>query len=120
MIVRTFRLIDSYLNLSGYNTYTINLNNNRNPVNLPASFFLRPYNPKLNFLESLKLHRLKKSMTYAAKNNEVFHLWWHPHNFGDNFEKNINFLKSILDHFKDLSEKYGMDSLNMEELSNKV
>ena len=120
MIVRGFRLIDSYLNLSGHNTYALDLKSNSSPVNLPASFFLRPYNHKLNFLESLRLSRLKKSMTYAAKNNQIFHLWWHPHNFGNNFEKNINFLKSLLDHFKYLNEKYGMESLNMEELSRKL
>tara|TARA_B100001250_G_scaffold366737_1_gene348313 strand:- start:6919 stop:7881 length:963 start_codon:yes stop_codon:yes gene_type:complete len=117
ILARGFRLIDSYLNLSGYNTYTLDSKIDKNPVNLPASFFLRPYKPKLNFLESLRLHRLKNSMTYAAKNNEIFHLWWHPHNFGNNFEKNLNFLKSILEHFQYLNKKYGMVSLNMGELS---
>lgn len=120
MAARGFRLIDSYLNLSGYNTYTIDFNSNRSPVNLPASFFLRPYSHKLNFLESLRLNRLKKSMTYAAKNNQVFHLWWHPHNFGVNFEENINFLKSILEHFKYLNKEYGMESLNMQEISKRL
>lgn len=118
-IIRLFRLIDSYINLSGHNTYSPTLKNNIYPINLRASFFLRPYSHKLSLLEPLRLRRLKKAMTNAAKNNQVFHLWWHPHNFGNNLDQNINFLESILKHFKYLSEKYGMESLNMEELATK-
>ena len=119
-LVRIIRLIDSYLNISGHNTYSINSTREENLYNFPASAFLRPYNSKINFLEQLKLKRIKKSMTYAAKNNQIYHLWWHPHNFGKNLDKNLNFLQSLLNHFQYLNKKYKMESLNMMELSTKA
>ena len=54
-------------------------------------------------------------MTKAAKTGSLYHLWWHPHNFGNNVEKNMKFLEEILKHYQYLSGKYGMVSLNMEE-----
>jgi hypothetical protein len=56
-------------------------------------------------------------MTYAAKRGEVFHLWWHPHNFGINQKENLKFLNSILQHYTFLKEKYGFESLSMNDLS---
>jgi pyruvate-formate lyase len=56
-------------------------------------------------------------MTYAAKNGEVYHLWWHPHNFGKNQDQNFKNLKEILDHFASLKNEYGMKSLNMNEVA---
>ena len=57
-------------------------------------------------------------MSQAAKNNQGFHLWWHPHNFGNNLNLSIISLIEILDHFRILNEKYGMESLTMYEASN--
>ena len=59
-------------------------------------------------------------MTHAAKNNLVFHLWWHPHNFGVNLEKNMSLLLKIIQHYDMLKNKYDMTSLNMGEISNKI
>jgi hypothetical protein len=56
-------------------------------------------------------------MTYAAINNEVYHLWWHPHNFGENVNESISFLKSILKHYNRLNNQYGFESVNMNELA---
>ena len=42
----------------------------------------RPY----GFFKKLKMKRIKAQMTYAAKNDKLFHLWWHPHNFGNDIE----------------------------------
>jgi len=54
-------------------------------------------------------------MEYAAENKKLFHLWWHPHNFGVNTDENISFLEEILLYFKELQKRYGMLSLNMNE-----
>jgi hypothetical protein len=85
-------------------------------LNIPGSCFLRPYNRKLSFLESLRISRIKNEMTAAAKKNAVYHLWWHPHNFGKDMDKNFAGLEKILDHFSTLNSKYGMQSLNMKEI----
>ena len=115
LLYRLFRFIDSYINISGSNSYKINFK--RNLINLPASFFFRPFSRKLFFIEKFKLIRLKEAMTKAAKKGEVIHLWWHPHNHGVNTLKNINQLESLLKHFNKLKSKYNMLSLNMSELS---
>ena len=56
-------------------------------------------------------------MTHAAKNREMIHLWWHPHNFGKNITENFLFLNEIIDHYQFLNKKYGMESMNMREIA---
>lgn len=118
LIIRALRLLDHYLNLSGHHTYQIN--HEQIPINIPASRFLRPYSKRLALFEPLRLRRIKKSMTHAAKEGEIFHLWWHPHNFGINQKQNFRNLTKILKHYKKLEKKYGMSSKNMSELSNSL
>ena len=117
-IRRALRLIDAYLNISGHHTYNVqDCMVDSMPFNIPSSRFLRPYSKNLSFLDGLRLGRIKRAMSFAASNREVFHLWWHPHNFGRNTEQNIAFLKRVLDHFSEMREQYGMISLNMGELA---
>ena len=59
-------------------------------------------------------------MTYAAKNNEAYHLWWHPHNFGINLPQNLLFLESILIHFVFLKKEYGMESKTMRAIAEEI
>ena len=70
------------------------------PVDIPSSRFLRPFSKKAKMFEGLRLHRINSGMTYAAKNNFSYHLWWHPHNFGINKNENFEFLEKILEHYK--------------------
>jgi hypothetical protein len=85
-------------------------------LNVPSSRFLRPWSKKLRFLESLKVRRITRAMTHAAERGEVFHLWWHPHNFGVDQAQNFTNLKKIIDHYLALKHKYGMESVSMGEL----
>jgi peptidoglycan/xylan/chitin deacetylase (PgdA/CDA1 family) len=117
---RFLRLIDAYMNLTGYHTYRESELEKHPLINIPSSQFLRPYKKNLRLFEPLRLKRIKDKLTYAAKNNEVFHLWWHPHNFGKHVEENINFLKEVILHFKQLQQQYGMESVTMGELANKL
>lgn len=82
-------------------------------VLLPASRFFRPYIKKEKFIQKLKLRRIKNEMTRAAKKKEHYHLWWHPHNFGDYPKENLEQLRIILDHYLDLNNKYGFASRDM-------
>jgi hypothetical protein len=63
----------------------------------------------------MKLRRIISEMTAAAENKALYHLWWHPHNFGANTNKNLDMLERILQHYQYLSKNYGMVSLTMEE-----
>jgi hypothetical protein len=118
VIRRLGRLLDSYVNLSGMNSSALDTEKT-DLANIPASRFLRPYHPKFSSFESYRLKRIKKEMSFAARNRQLYHLWWHPHNFGKYLDDNINFLKKILDHYLFLKEKYFFSSLNMFELSPK-
>jgi hypothetical protein len=108
---RFYRLMDAYINISGHNTYNIECHNGL--LNIASSRFLRPYFNKLKFLEKMKISRIKKSMTHAAKNNQFYHLWWHPHNFGQNTEKNFLALEELFNHYKTLNETYNFKSNTM-------
>jgi len=117
-IHRVIRFIDSYINITGANIYKQLEINDQQLINVPASFFLRPFNPKLFFFESVKIRRIKNSMFRAAREGSLFHLWWHPHNFGENLEENMCQLESILIYYSELKTKYGMLSRTMNEVAN--
>ena len=112
---RLIRLADAYINLSGHNTFTSESGNQGVPVNVPASRFLRPYTPRLKRMENLRFRRIERSLLHAAKNNENYHLWWHPHNFGKNIEENLRFLERILKLYKILHGQFGLTSKSMGE-----
>ncbi|WP_318616818.1 polysaccharide deacetylase family protein [Sporosarcina sp. YIM B06819] len=117
IIKRMLRLADCYLPIFGDHTYSIDQVTTEPIVNLPSSRFLRPYHTSLKSLEPLRLRRIKKSITNAAKKGEIFHLWWHPHNFGKDIESNLGFLTEILIHVATMREQYGLTSLTMAEAS---
>ena len=113
---RFCRLLDAYINIGGMTSIPYDQLEHKNGLlNIRASRMLRPYNAKLSFLEWLRLRRIQKEMLYAARNNEVYHLWWHPHNFGTNVEENLYFLERILHTYKECKERYGMCSCTMSE-----
>lgn len=117
IVRRMVRLTDAYINLSGHHCYKIEeLIQPNGMVNVPSSRFLRPYIPWLKQWEGLRLRRITRGMTHAAKNGLVYHLWWHPHNFGINLEENLSFLQKILEHYQLLHQKYAFNSQTMSEL----
>ena len=119
-LYRAARIADAYFNLSGANTFKWEDVWENGIANVPASFFLRPYSGKSRRMERLRLKRLTDSVEYAAKNGEIIHLWWHPHNFGVNLTENIGFLREILKTYRKCREKYGMESLSMTETAEKA
>jgi len=85
---------------------------NDNFINeIPASRFFRPPS-KYAFSDKLKINRIKKEMIYAAKNNEIYHLWWHPHNFGNKPKQSLKELEQILIHYINLNKIYGYININ--------
>lgn len=118
---RICRLLDAYINIGGMCGVPLrDIDGNETPINLRASRMLRPYTPKLSFLEALRLRRIKKEMLHAAKHNQMYHIWWHPHNFGTNMDENFDFLESILIYYKELNTKYNFKSLTMGQLCNEI
>ncbi len=81
-----------------------------------ASRLYRPYSDNV-LLNKWRLKRIISEMTYAAKHREIYHLWWHPHNFGQHPEENMRDLNSILEHYQWCHSEYGFNSLNMKGLN---
>jgi alkyl hydroperoxide reductase subunit AhpC len=54
------------------------------------------------------------------KKKKVYHLWWHPHNFGRNTQENIKMLDAILEHYTYLNKQYGFTSVTMQGLSEQI
>lgn len=116
--MRLMRASDTFINLAGDHIYLIEAN--AGLINVPSSRFLRPYSRRLELLEGLRLRRIFRSMEAAVRRNQVFHLWWHPENFGINLEQNLRFLKQILEHYARLRDSYGMQSLTMLEVAHRT
>ncbi len=114
---RAVRLLDAYVNVTGRHCHRLSEILSTQPRNVPASRFLRPYSRKLKAFEGLRLRRIKRELEYAAENDLVYHLWWHPHNFGTNTERNLAFLEEVLAHFDRLKRSHSMRSLNMGEIA---
>lgn len=118
---RLCRLIDSYMGFWGSSSIPYSdIEQTNGMVNVQASRFLRPHNRKLSFLDSFKIKRISNEIIYAAQHNELYHLWWHPHNFGNNIEKNIEILEKILQVYKKCHDQYGMQSYTMKEFAEKI
>jgi peptidoglycan/xylan/chitin deacetylase (PgdA/CDA1 family) len=88
------------------------------PLQQKASRLLRPKENKL--MDYFKLKRILEEITHAAKHNHIYHLWWHPHNFGNDVEGNLDNLKIIIEHFKLCQAEFSMRSNNMLELADDV
>jgi peptidoglycan/xylan/chitin deacetylase (PgdA/CDA1 family) len=114
---RAARLADNYINLSGSNTFRPEADGGSRMVNVPASRFLRPHSRALSPLEPLQLMRITSAMTGAACRGEHFHLWWHPHNFGANTERNLENLKVVLAHYTKLRDTHGFENCTMTEFA---
>lgn len=120
MVRRAVRITDAYFNLTGHNCYDPADLKSDLPLNIPSSRLLRPYIPGLKALEGLRLRRITSGMTFAAREKKIFHLWWHPHNFGIHQDENLSFLSKILSHYKVLQSKYGFENHTMTELAGKL
>ena len=117
---RALRLMDAYFNITGHHTFSKKDIETEPILNIKSSRFLRPYSKTLKQLEGLRLRRIKNGLTDAARKNELYHLWWHPHNFGKHTEENLAFLEEILKHVAFLKEKYDFQSFHMCEAVNYV
>lgn len=116
---RVCRLLDAYINVGGMTgvPYSEIVSEDK-MLNLRASRMLRPFSQKLSLFEGLRFRRISKEMIDAAKNHKMYHIWWHPHNFGANMEQNLAFLERVLKCYSDCHEKYNMQSYTMNEMRN--
>jgi hypothetical protein len=111
-LMRAVRLADNYLPIAGAQVHRPTVTEGL--VDIASSRFLRPAGSPF---ERLRLQRIAAAMEAAARQDRVFHLWWHPHNLGVDTETNLAFLAAILDQFATLNRRHGMRSMTMAEVA---
>ena len=116
LIKKTCRRLDHYLPLSGHNGVTPEVDR-LGIINIRSSRFLLPAPTRSRIFGSLCQRRIERSMRNAARTGQVFHLWWHPHNFGSHVDDNIAMLRTIMERYRALSEEQGMISRTMGEIA---
>lgn len=116
---RAVRLADAYLPITGTSSHA-QPSAAPGPVNVPASRYLRPYAPALRHLEPLLLHRIEADLRTAARRGRLFHLWWHPRDFGLHMRENLAVLRHVLTTFARLRDTHGMQSGSMVEAARRV
>lgn len=114
LIKRLFRTGDTLVSLGQKTSYQAPQRNGEELLGLPASRLLRPFR-KGSLFNQKRISRIKEEMEAAAKSGEVYHLWWHPHNFGHYPKENLRCLEDILQNFSVLKDTYGMESRSMGE-----
>jgi hypothetical protein len=117
---RLMRLADSYIRLGGDGCFSPYTDEELPMVRISSSRFLRPWNAALSGLEQIRLQRICASMDAAASGSRSYHLWWHPHNFGVDLDKNMAFLARITEHYSELYLRTGWPSRSMGEVADNV
>lgn len=114
-LTRVVRLLDAHLGIVPADALVCRPRREAGLVNVPASRFLRPVTRFNRHLVSLRLRRIRREMSHAARIGAGYHLWWHPHNFGTHTAENLAMLDAIIDHYEDLRDRHGMLSMTMSE-----
>ena len=119
-IARAGRLADAYIPVSDASAVSWHdvVTSLPRLYDVRASGFLRPYNPRLQPLDAMvRAFRIKREMRAAARNRQIYHLWWHPHNFGSHINESIEFISGIFSEFRVLRDKFGFRSMSMSEIA---
>lgn len=112
LLIRGLRLADSVLPLAVTRCHRSS-ERVAGSTDVPASRFFCPATSRIPICSDLFMSRVRGEMLHAAKQGLIYHLWWHPHNFGRQTEGNLQRLSHILEYFRHLADHYGMRSRRM-------
>jgi hypothetical protein len=110
---RALRLLDAYLPLTGTDVVEWPREVVPGVYEALASRYFRPYTSGLASLASRAIQRIKDGMEIAARTGKVYHLWFHPEDFGLFPDENLMLFGEVLDHYRQMRDRYGMRSLSM-------
>jgi peptidoglycan/xylan/chitin deacetylase (PgdA/CDA1 family) len=118
---RVARLADVYVPLDDNHTQAwTDVVQSDGLADVRASRFLAPHRPGARLLEPVRLARIRRGLDEAAARGRLFHLWWHPHNFGAHLEQNLTFLRRVLETFARNRDRHGMVSLTMDDVATRA
>ncbi|MDQ2949311.1 MAG: polysaccharide deacetylase family protein [Acidobacteriota bacterium] len=110
---RALRLADAYLPLVGPDLADWPTEVAAGLYELQASRYFRPYTSGLAGLAGLALRRIKQGMELAARTGRIYHIWFHPEDFGLYPTENLALFGQVISHYQQLRDQYGMRSLSM-------
>jgi peptidoglycan/xylan/chitin deacetylase (PgdA/CDA1 family) len=111
---RATRLADAYVPLSGDNTFSwSDVSRPDGLCNVRGSRYFRPHLPGSRLLEQKRLNRIIAGIESAARSGRLFHLWFHPEDFGRHIDENLRNMRLILEAFEENRRAYGLQSLSM-------
>lgn len=120
-LFRLFEKADNYISLESSKIYPYSeIITDKGLFNVKSSRFFKPFTPAYRLFDWMRVRRFKRELKKAARRGEVYHIYWHPHNFANNTERNLKDLESFLKCYKRMKEKHGMLSLNMDEVAEKA
>lgn len=119
-VARAMKLIDTYVPLTRYAGQPLPLQKLEGVTDVPATRFLRPYAAGRSRMENLRERRIHGEMTAAARRGLMYHLWWHPHNFGDHLDENFAMLDHVIATFHKLRDEHGFRSLTMAQAADQL
>jgi peptidoglycan/xylan/chitin deacetylase (PgdA/CDA1 family) len=119
-LARGRRLLDAYLGAGTGLTRWRDVPRPDGLSDVAASLFLRPWSPRWKRFDRLRRQRIVRSLREAASTGQIFHLWWHPHNFGTHLEQNLAFLRELLDAFAGYRDRGALRSLSMHGVAEEI
>jgi peptidoglycan/xylan/chitin deacetylase (PgdA/CDA1 family) len=122
LLKKIFRSADCYVPFAGHTTYPLEkiYHWEKRIWLMPASRLLKHYAPFNPLSNVVRMQRAKGEMAHAAEKNEVYHIWWHPHNFAHDPDGALKELEKFLAYFENLRDRYGMQSHSMATLGEKL
>ncbi|MDR1450852.1 MAG: polysaccharide deacetylase family protein [Helicobacteraceae bacterium] len=116
---KTLRNIDRYIPLFNDRAYPISDLFDDLIINVWGSEHWRPNikSQRAPIGVLARIERIKKHMLYAAKNGLIYHIWWHPHEFGRFTDEKLGALEKLCCYYRELNERYGFQSVTMGRLA---
>lgn len=114
LLVRGARLLDGVVPIAGRHSFD-SVRQEDGIADVPASRFLRPWNPAFPAYSRMHVAHVVREMQAAARSGSNYHLWWHPHNMGRDGARNLAQLDRVIEAFVRLRDSHGMQSRNMRD-----
>lgn len=117
---RGMRALDSVATITGSGAFDWESTTASNGlVNVRSSRFLRPASRR-RAIHGLTSGRVLRGLEAAATGGMLYHIWWHPHNFGTNLQESLDMLSTVLSAYERLRDALGFESMSMRDVAERT